>query len=86
MPSDQLHIEPMPDEVKQRLMDIGMDEEQALQCGELSQRIRDASIDLVSADEMISPADLAVAAMACKMASVWLEAAAVKIAEEEQEE
>lgn len=75
-------IEKMPTDVKDMLMGLGMDEEQAEETGALGQKVRDFVLDNIGVNELVTPADLAVAAAACQMTGAWFSAAAEQSAEE----
>lgn len=72
-------IEPMPKDVLEEIKaQTGMGDEQVERMGVLSQRIRDFAIDNVCDGDMISPANLAVAGLAAKMAGNWLQQMAIE--------
>lgn len=67
-------IQPMPDEFKTLLASMGMDERDAELCGVLSQKVRDFVLDEISDEnEQVTTLDMAIAAVALKMTSAWLE-------------
>lgn len=74
--------EKMPDDVKESLMGMGMDAEQAEACGILSQKIKDFALDNIVEGDMVSAADMIVASVAAEMAGEWLKYAAQVVAME----
>ncbi len=65
------NVEPMPKDVLEMLMDMGMDETQAEQTGLLGQKVRNFVLENIGNGDMVSPADLAVAGIACQMTGAW---------------
>lgn len=70
------NIEPMPKDVLKILMDMGLTEEQAEMAGFLGQKIRNYCLENIGKDDLVSPAELAIAATACRMTAAWFDYAA----------
>ena len=81
MGTDEMNVEPMPKDVLDMLMELGMDEAQAEFTGLLGQKIRTFVLENIGDGDMVSPADLAIAGVACQMTGAWFRG----IADEEAE-
>jgi hypothetical protein len=80
---DGMAVEPMPKDVLEILMNMGMDEAQAELTGFLGQKIRSFVLDNIGDGEMVSPADLAIAGIACQMTGAWFRGIADEAAAEQ---
>lgn len=77
--NDQIELEVMPEEICEAIMAAtGLDREDVIMIGEAGQKVRNMAMDIVSPGDSISPRNLAIAGLACKMAAGWLEEVAIK--------
>ena len=78
--TDEPKYEEVPDDVREMLQNMGMNETQIELCNIVGQKTRNFVVDAIGDNEMVSPADLFVASVACKMVSAFFEGAAYELA------
>lgn len=74
-------IQPMPEDVKEALMALGFDADDAELVGELGQKIRDYVVSEISEDDTVPVLGLIIGAYACKMTGAFFEDLAKRYAD-----